>query len=158
MANARANLAEMKPKITKMKARMAKMRAKMVKMKPKMEKMRPRMAKMRPKMAKMRSKMAKMRLKMATSSTHPDGQDEARDGQDEVGGGGAPHDEAQERRSYKHRGAYFKKLRRPGHRSVGTTSTYPIDVGAEWGPRRVRGGSKTSQERRWHHLKNVRFA
>ena len=50
--------------------------------------------------------------------------------------------------SHKHWDGYFKKLRRPGHRPIGTTSSNPVDVGAKWGPRWVRVGSKTSQERR----------
>ena len=87
-----------------------------------------------------------MRLKMSTSSTHPDGQDEARDGQD--GLVEALQDEAQDGESYKHWAAYFTKLRRSGPRSFGITFSHPIDVGAEWGPRWVRGGSKTRQERR----------
>ena len=87
---------------------------------------------------------------MSTSSTHPDGQDEARDGQD--GLVEALQDEAQDGESYKHWAAYFTKLRRSGPRSFGITFSHPIDVGAKWGPRWVRGGSKTKQERRPHHL------
>ena len=67
-------------------------------------------------------------------------------------------DEAREGRSYKQWGLALKTFRRPRPRPTGAPSTHPSDVGAEWGPRGGRDGSKTRPERRRRDVKNGRFA
>ena len=56
--------------------------------------------------------------------------------------------------SYKHWDGYSWGGREPQPRSIGPTSTIPVGVGAEWGPRRVRVGCKWSQACEGGDLKN----